>query len=279
MTRRRRPGWGRRLAIGASLVLCGVFLFPVAWMVLTSFKPTTEIFTTPPRLRFTPTLEHYQAYATQARIVQRYLNTVIIAFGAALLSTAVGTFCGYALAKLRVRGKTLLGALVVASRAIPSVALVVPLYIVFRNLDMLDRHLTLVLAYASFLVPYAVWLTRSFFLDVPSSLEEAALLDGCSRLGAFLRIVIPCTLPGVTATLVFCVILGWNELLYALILTNRDAVTIPVSLAGMAADTELGALWGPLAAIGTLTIVPVVVFALFVQTWLVRGLTLGSVKG
>jgi multiple sugar transport system permease protein len=267
------------VAITLSVVLCLLFLFPVVWMVLASFKETNEIFATPPRWAFRPTLEHYRAYAGQARIAQRYLNTVIIAFGAALLSTAVGVFCGYALAKLRVRGATLLGALIVASRAIPSVALVVPLYIVFRNLDMLDRHLTLVLAYASFLLPYAVWLTRSFFLDVPAGLEEAALIDGCSRLGAFFRIVLPCTLPGLTATLIFSVILGWNELLYALILTNRDAVTIPVSLAGMAADTEMGAMWGPLSAVGTLTILPVIVFALFVQKYLVRGLSLGAVKG
>lgn len=275
----RRFAPGRLLAVALSVALCLLFLFPVVWMVLASFKETNEIFATPPRWTFRPTLEHYRAYAGQARVAQRYLNTVIVAFGAAVLSTAVGVFCGYALAKLRVRGATLIGALIVASRAIPSVALVVPLYIVFRNLDMLDRHLTLILAYASFLVPYAVWLTRSFFLDVPAGLEEAALIDGCSRLGAFFRVVLPCTLPGLTATLIFSVILGWNELLYALILTNRDAVTIPVSLAGMAADTEMGAMWGPLSAIGTLTVLPVIVFALFVQTYLVRGLTLGSVKG
>lgn len=270
---------GRVIAVAASVAVCLLFLFPVAWMVVTSLKATRDIFAIPPTWVFEPTLEHYRAYAGQARVLQRYLNTVIVAFGAAVLSTVVGMFCGYALAKLRIRGATLLGALIVASRAIPSVALVVPLYIVFRNLDLLDRHLTLILAYASFLIPYVVWLTRSFFLDVPAGLEEAALIDGCSRVGAFFRVVVPCTLPGLTSTLVFCVILGWNELLYALILTNREAVTIPVSLAGMAADTEMGALWGPLAAVGTLTILPVVVFALFVQKYLIRGLSLGSVKG
>jgi multiple sugar transport system permease protein len=150
------------------------------------------------------------------------------------------------------------------------------MYMVARQFDMLDKHITLILAYTTFLVPYVVWLMRGFFMDLPPALEEAALIDGCSRLGAFFKVVVPCSLPGLTATLIFCVILAWNELLFALILTNRDAVTIPVSLAGIASDTERGALWGPLTAVGTLTVVPVVLFALAVQRYLIRGLAHGS---
>ncbi|MFC1886422.1 carbohydrate ABC transporter permease, partial [Thermodesulfobacteriota bacterium] len=200
-------------------------------------------------------------------------------FGASFVSVAVGSFCGYALARLRIKGAATLGAMILASRAIPTIAMVVPLYIVFRNLGMLDKHVTVILAYTAFLIPYVVWLTRSFFLDLPPGLEEAARIDGCSRLGAFFRVILPCTLPGLTASLIFCVILSWNELLFALILTNRDAVTIPVSLAGMAGDTERGALWGPITAVGTLTVVPVIIFSMFVQKYLVRGLTFGAVKG
>lgn len=173
----------------------------------------------------------------------------------------------------------MLGTLILASRAIPPISLVVPMYLLFRRLGMLDKHITLILAYTTFLIPYVVWLMRGFFIALPTALEDAALVDGCSRFGAFFRIILPNTLPGLIATLIFCIILAWNELLFALILTRRNAVTIPVSLAGMAADTEQGALWGPLTAVGTLVIVPVTLFALSVQKHLVHGLASGTTSG
>ena len=268
--------WPQRIGVLLSVLSCLLFLAPIVWLITTSFKPTNEIAAMPPIWIFTPTLEHYQEYMARARIFERYTNTVIVAVGASLFSVAVGALCGYALARLRISGGATLSALILASRAIPPIALVVPMYMVARQLDMLDKHITLILAYTTFLVPYVVWLMRGFFMDLPPALEEAALIDGCSRLGAFFRVVVPCSLPGLTATLIFCVILAWNELLFALILTNREAVTIPVSLAGIAADTERGALWGPLTAVGTLTVVPVVLFALAVQRYLIRGLAHGS---
>jgi multiple sugar transport system permease protein len=153
------------------------------------------------------------------------------------------------------------------------------MYLVARRLGVLDKHLTLIITYSSILVPYVVWLTRGFFLALPSALEDAALVDGCTRFGAFFRIILPSSLPGLIATTIFCIIIAWNELLFALILTNREAVTIPVSISGMASDTEQGALWGVLSAVGTLTIVPVVLFSLLVQKHLVTGLAAGATAG
>jgi multiple sugar transport system permease protein len=155
----------------------------------------------------------------------------------------------------------------------------VPFYLLFRRAGMLDRHVTLILTYTTFLVPYVIWLMRGFFISLPRSLEDAALVDGCSYFGAFFRIILPNTLSGLTATFIFSIILAWNELMFALVLTNREAVTIPVSIIGMTSDTEQGALWGPLMAISTLTIAPVVIFSLFVQKWLVQGLASGSTSG
>jgi multiple sugar transport system permease protein len=275
--------WGRRASqIGIALLgilLCGLFLFPVVWMVATSFKSTSDIFSVPPTWIFKPTLAHYELYLSQARITSRYANTVMIALGASLISVLVGSLCGYALSRLRIAGGATLGTLILATRAIPPVTLVIPMFLLFRRLGMLDKHITLIFAYTTFLIPYVVWLMRGFFLALPTELEDAALVDGCSRFGGFFRIILPNTLPGLSATLIFCIILAWNELLFALILTNREAVTIPVSLAGMAADTEQGALWGPLMAVGTLTVVPIILFALMVQRYMVEGLVAGATKG
>jgi len=268
----------RAIAITINIGICIWFLLPVLWMVATSFRSVKEMFTIPPSFAFHPTLVHYIEFLGAAHIIQRYINTIIIAFGSSAMSLAIGALCGYALARLRIKGGTTLAALVLASRAIPPIATVIPLYLIFRDLGMLDQHVTLILAYSTFLIPYVIWLTRSFFLELPRGLEEAALIDGCSRLSAFFRVIVPCALPGLVATMIFCVILAWNEFLFALILTNRDAVTIPVAVAGMVADPMRGTLWGPLTAVGTLTILPVMAFALAVQKYLIRGLSFGSMS-
>ncbi len=142
-----------------------------------------------------------------------------------------------------------------------------------------DQHLTLILAYCTFLIPYVMWLMRGFFKSLPKELEESAMLDGCSRFGAFLKIIVPISLPGLLSTLIFSIILAWEELLFALVLTNRDATTIPVAIAGIAGDTVNGANWGALSAVGTLAVIPVVVFALLVQKWLIKGMADGATKG
>jgi len=277
--RSRHGRLGRGLRIGGSIAATLVFLFPVLWMISTSLKLPRDIFVSPPRWFSTVTLENYTSYFTQADIGPRMINTVIVAVGAGLLSIIAGAMAGYALARLPIRGAGLIGGLILASRGVPPIALAVPMFLVARRFNLTDQHITLILAYCTFLIPYVMWLMRSFFLALPKELEESAMLDGASRLGAFFRIIVPCSLPGLISTLIFSIILAWEELLFALVLTNREAATIPVAIAGMAADTEQGAMWGPLTAVGTLTVIPVVVFALFVQKWLIKGLAEGATKG
>lgn len=266
------------LVAAMSIGVAVIFLFPVAWMFATSLKSTTEIFSIPPTWSFKPTLEHYRLYFGQAQIVERYLNTFVISLGASALSVFAGSMAGYAMARLPMRGTQVMSTLILASRAIPPIALVVPMFLMFRELGLLDKHGTLIVTYSTFMIPYVIWLMRGFFMALPAALEEAAQIDGCSRFGAFFRVILPNVLPGLSASFIFCVILGWNELLFALILSRRNAVTIPVSLAGMAADTEQGALWGPLMAVGSMAVIPVVIFALFVQRYLVTGLAAGATK-
>ncbi|MET8337568.1 carbohydrate ABC transporter permease [Streptosporangium canum] len=274
-----RSSLGRIATIAAAILVTLAFLYPVIYMVSISFKLPKDIFTVPPKWISTVTFDNYVSYFNQARILPRMINTIIVAAGASIISMVTGSMAGYALSRMRMRGAGVVGGLILASRAVPPIALVVPMFLVARKLGLTDQYITVILAYVTFLVPYVVWLMRAFFKSLPKELEEAAMIDGCSRFGAFFRIIVPCSLTGMVSTLIFCIILAWEELLFALILTNDKAVTIPVAIAGIAADTEHGGLWGPLAAVGTLTVLPVVIFALAVQKYLIKGLADGATKG
>ncbi|HTO34339.1 MAG TPA: carbohydrate ABC transporter permease [Pararhizobium sp.] len=270
---------GHRVRVLAGILVSIVFLFPIYWMVLTSFKQQVDIFTNPPRFLFTPTIATYVEYMKRADILGRIVNTIIVASCSALFSMVVGTMAGYALARIRLKGAQTVGLLILLSRGVPPIALAVPMFLVARKLGLTDKHITLILAYSTFLIPYVMWLMRSFFLSLPKELEESAMIDGCSRYGAFFKIILPISLPGLLSTLIFSMILAWEELLFALVLTNRHASTIPVAIAGIAGDTVNGANWGALTAVGTITVLPVVVFALLVQKWLIKGLADGATKG
>lgn len=277
--RRRKPKIGRHVRVALGVFACAIFLFPILWMIITSFKDQRDIFTSPPVLFFTPTIEHYVTYLQRPDIQRRLINTVIVAIGSGVLSIIAGSMAGYALARIRLRGAGTIGALILLSRGVPPIALAVPMFLVARSLGITDQHITLILAYCTFLMPYVMWLMRGFFLALPKELEESAMLDGCSRFGAFFKIIVPISLPGILSTLIFSMILAWEELLFALVLTNRNASTIPVAIQGIAGDTINGANWAALTAVGTITVLPVAVFALLVQKWLIQGLSDGATKG
>lgn len=279
LSHKNKSALGHTVRILAGIIVSIVFLFPIYWMVLTSFKQQVDIFTNPPRFLFTPTIATYVEYMKRADILGRIVNTIIVASSSALFSMVVGTMAGYALARIRLKGAQTVGLMILLSRGVPPIALAVPMFLVARKLGLTDKHITLILAYSTFLIPYVMWLMRSFFLSLPKELEESAMIDGCSRYGAFFKIILPISLPGLLSTLIFSMILAWEELLFALVLTNRHASTIPVAIAGIAGDSVNGANWGALTAVGTITVVPVVVFALLVQKWLIKGLADGATKG
>ena len=276
---RRRPGLGHTIRVISGVIIALIFLFPIFWMVLTSFKQQVDIFVTPPKFVFEASLESYIKYLERADIISKLINTVIVAFGSGLLSIVVGSMAGYALARIKLKGANAIGVVILLSRGVPPIALAVPMFLVARKVGLTDKHIILILANSTFLVPYVMWLMRSFFVSLPKELEESAMIDGCSRFGAFLKIIVPISLPGILSTMIFSMILAWEELLFALILTNREATTLPVTISGISADTVNGANWGALTAVGTVTVVPVVIFALLVQKWLIQGLAEGSTKG
>jgi multiple sugar transport system permease protein len=278
---RASGGVGRSLTYGAAALAALAALLPVYWMVTISLKGEADQFALPPRwLSFEPTLAHYRD-AFFARSFGRYLVTSALV---AVLSTAcamiLGTLAAYALARFRLPhglGRRL-SLWILSTRMFPPIVTAVPLFLLMRDVRLLNTVTALVVVYTAFNLPFVVWMMRGFFSEVPRELEEAALVDGDSRLGALVRVVLPLVAPGLAATAVFCLIISWNEFLFALVLTQTDAaMTLPVGIAGRVTQYEIR--WGVMSAAGVVSMTPILVFAMAVQRYLVRGLSLGAVKG
>jgi multiple sugar transport system permease protein len=258
-----------------------VALAPVYWMITISFKREVDQFAVPPKwFAFSPTIEHY-ADAFLARSFGQYLfNSLLVAASSTLCALILGTLAAYALARLHLpyRLDRKLALWIISTRMFPAIVTAVPLFLIMRNLRLVNTRLSLVIVYTAFNLPFVVWMMRGFFAEVPRDLEEAAMVDGDSRLGAFWRVSLPLVVPGLAATAVFCLIVSWNEFLFALVLTQTDdAMTLPVGIAGRV--TQYGIKWGAMSAAAVVAIIPIMAFALSVQKYLVRGLSLGAVKG
>jgi multiple sugar transport system permease protein len=256
-------------------------LAPVYWMLTISFKTEGEQFASPPPwFVFTPTLEHYyDAFVTRA-FGQYLLTSAIVAITSTALALVIGTLAAYALARfeLPLKLNRRLSLWILSTRMFPAIVTAVPLFLMMRDLRLLNTKLALIVVYTGFNLPFVVWMMRGFFAEVPRDLEEAALVDGDSRLGALVRVVLPLVTPGLAATAVFCLIVCWNEFLFALVLTQTDAaMTLPVGIAGRVTQYEIK--WGVMSAAGVVAMVPILIFALAMQRYLVRGLSLGAVKG
>jgi multiple sugar transport system permease protein len=254
---------------------------PFYWMLTISFKREVDQFATPPRwLFFTPTLEHYYDAFVKRSFIQYLITSAIVAIASTLCALVIGTLAAYSLARFELpwRLDRKLSLWILSTRMFPAIVTAVPLFLMMRDLGLLDTRLSLIIVYTGFNLPFVVWMMRGFFAEVPRDLEEAAMVDGDSRLGAFRRVVLPLVTPGLAATAVFCLIVSWNEFLFALVLTQTDqAMTLPVGIAGRVTQYEIK--WGVMSAAGAVAIIPILAFALAVQRYLVRGLSLGAVKG
>jgi multiple sugar transport system permease protein len=272
----RRTGRIMRRALfylGLVLVL-GVFVFPFFWMALNSFKTHDQITEYPPVFLFTPTLENVRNVFAQGQFVRYTWNSVVVSFGAVGLGMLLGLPAAYAIARYRQRGFAF-GILV--CRMIPGIAFLVPWFIVFRFLGLLDSYFGLIVAHLVITVPLITWIMIGFFEEVPIELEEAARIDGCSRAGVFLRIALPLVRPGLVSAGILALIFAWNSFLFPLILAGVETKTLPVLVYSfMTFDfLDLGGIY----AASTLITLPVVVMVLAVQRHFIRGLTIGGVKG
>ena len=278
--RRSRAAKRKLTSVGLLLaVICvwAFYLFPMVWLLMMSVKNPVDIFSKIPLFVFTPTLEHYRQQITDERFLHALRNSLVVTLLAAAISMVLGSLAAYSLARFRLPVTTWLGIALLLARMIPPIVFVVPLFLLYNALNMRNSLPGLALVYTAFNVPFVVWLMRSFFEEVPVELEEAVLIDGGSRARAFWHVTMPLAAPGLAATAVFCVIAAWGEFLFALILTGPDTTTLPIYLASFLTDRTVE--WGGVMSTGVLVILPLVLFGMLVQRHLIKGLTLGAMKG
>ncbi len=261
------------LAITAALF----FAFPIFWMVSSSFKSEVDISAYPPIWSFTPTLANYAQLFTELNAWQALLNSALIVGLSTCIAMAAGTLAAYALARFDVKGKEFLAFEILSIRMLPPIVSVIPMFIIARQLGIFDTPWLLIAAYALSGLPFVVWVMRVFIQDIPQSIEEAAMIDGCSRFETFWRVTLPLLLPGLAATMVIVFMFAWNEFLLASMLTSQEAKTLPVIAANAIKPKAIA--WGLASAAGVMMSLPVVILVLLMQRYLVRGLTLGAVKG
>jgi multiple sugar transport system permease protein len=275
-------GWHRRLLpYGLVVLAAATALLPVYWMMTISLKREVDQFAVPPKwFAFEPTLAHYRDAFVERSFAQYLVTSAEVAVLSTACALLLGTLAAYGLARFRLPRKlnTRVALWILSTRMFPPIVTAVPLFLLMSDLHLLDTVASLIIVYTAFNLPFVVWMMRGFFREIPRELEEAARVDGDSRLGALRRVILPLVTPGLAATAVFCLIISWNEFLFALTLTQTDnAMTLPVGIAGRVTQYEIE--WGVMSAAGVVAMIPILIFALAVQRYLVRGLSLGAVKG
>jgi multiple sugar transport system permease protein len=261
------------------LLLLAIFLFPVYWMVITSIKPDSEILTYPPH--FVPNVVDFSAYQDQVlrnTVFLRYLlNSGIVGVGTMIATVILASPAAYALAQFRIRGKFLLLVLSMTTLFFPSVMLALPLFVIFSPLRLTNSYVGLILANTALNLPFAVLVLRPTFLRIPAELTEAALIDGCNKWTAFFRVVLPLAKPGLATAAIFAFLAGWNDLVFALSFTDRDTFRpVTAGIWNFISNTVTD--WNGAMAYSTLALLPTLLFFIFVQRYVISGLTTGSVK-
>ena len=259
-----------------AIVLMG---FPVYWMITTSFKPKGDILSTNPTLLPRSfTLSNYVEAVTKEGFVRALINSLIVVFFTVTISLFVALFASIAVARMKFKGKRTYVATILLVQMLPLSALLIPIYLLLSRFNLTDKLSGVVLTYLAFVLPFVIWTLRGFLVNIPAELEEAALVDGCTRPQAYRLVLFPLMAPGLVATAIFAFIQAWNEFLLAyILLSSQDNATMPIWLAGF--TNRFGTDWGPLMAASTLTALPVVIFFTRIQDKIATGVTAGAVKG
>ncbi|MEV7601318.1 carbohydrate ABC transporter permease [Kitasatospora sp. NPDC089797] len=279
MTGDRRRRRNRRVANTVGLLAAAVMAFPVYWMVLTAFRPASQILHVPPQFWPGPfTLDNFRRAVSSDGFWANVRSSVVIGAGTVLISLVIGTLAAFAVARFAFAGRRALVLALLCVQTIPLIALVIPVYLLLNDLALTDTLTGVILTYLAFALPFTVWMLRGFIVAIPPELEEAAMVDGCGRLGAFRRVTLPLLAPGLVATSIFALVQAWNEYVLAyVLLSSNDKRTLPIWLVSF--QTSFGTDYGGLMAGATLTALPVVVAFLLVQRRIAAGLATGAIRG
>jgi len=259
------------LLIGFSLII----LLPILWVLRTSLATDSVAYGLPPQLIFKPILKNYIELFTANNFLHYFRNSISVAVGVTLLGIPIAALGGYAFSRYKIGGKPL-QFIVLSTQMLPGIVLILPLFAIYRTIGLVDTMTGIILAYLAFNLPFLVWLLMGFFAGIPHELEESALIDGCTPMSAFFRIIFPISAPGIMSAAVMSFIFAWNEFLFSLILTGAKTSMVPVVLAAM--QTHRGVLIGKLSAATIIAILPMIVISFGVQKYLVKGLSFGAIK-
>jgi ABC-type sugar transport system, permease component len=275
----KRTGLPVPLIVIGSVVLVAVCLFPFWWMGLSSIKTLRELYTIPPIWwPSMPTLDNYYTVLFESNIPRYFLNSVVISLGSTFLAMMLAIFASYGFARFDFKGKPLLQSFVLVGQLLPTAAIIVPLFVTLRVLGLVNTYWGLILIYMIITLPLSVWMLTSYFRAIPVELEEAAIIDGASRLGVLFRITLPLSVPGLISVLVYAFVTTWNEFIFALIFATDSSVkTLPIGLAEF--STEFNTDWGAVMAASMVMTLPIAILFLSMQRLFVGGMTAGATKG
>jgi len=281
----QRKGIGHYVIIGCLVVILAMYLFPTFWLILTSLKTRMDSWALPPKFIFSVTWENYEEVFFKkiggvevfSELARFLLNSVIISGASTFLAVALGTLSAYSFSRFKMKAKDDILFFILSTRMLPPVVLVIPIFLLFSTLYLMDSYTGMILLYTTFNLGFAVWMMKGFVDEIPKEYEEAALCDGYSRLQVFRKIVLPQAVTGMAATAIFCVITSWNEFIFSLILTSAVARTGPPAVASNVLRMS-GTNWGVMAASGFVLFLPVLIFTYLVRNHLLAGVTFGAIR-
>lgn len=270
------PELGRYLLLTVAAVLV---LVPVVWMFSTAFKPEAEIITVPPRwLPQKPTLEAFERFFNDYPFVNQLKNSLIFVVGSTVITVACACLAGYGVTRFQFKGKNAFMSFLLLTQMFPSIMLLVPYYTVLKTIGLLNTYLGIILVYVSINIAFCTWMMMGYFRSLPTDLDEAAIVDGCNRWQVFWKIILPLTLPGLASVAIYAFITGWNEYMFASILTTTDSMkTITIGIAEL--NGQYKVLWNDMMAASIIASLPLIILYMFMQKYFISGLTAGAVKG
>ena len=254
---------------------CLIVVLPLLWILRTSLVHRVLAYQIPPRWFFKPTLDNYAVIFKEEPFGLFFANSLIVAIASTILCLVIGAPAAFSYSRFRTGGNTLMLGML-ATQMLPAITLVIPFFLIYKTIGLYNTRIGLLITYITFNIPFIVWIMISFFQTIPRELDESAMVDGCNRFTAFLRVILPISLPGMLSAGVFSFVLSWNEFLFALILTGKKSKTLPVAVSGLI--TQQGTQIGAVSAAIVLIILPMVILYFGFRTFLIKGLVAGAVK-